>query len=99
MTLIEIRRPPWHADAACRGLPPDLFYTKLGEPTQQAKAVCASCPVTTPCLEFALTHHEKFGIWGGKSERERRHLRSLLPGRPPLRRTCPCWWRHLPTLR
>jgi WhiB family redox-sensing transcriptional regulator len=27
------------------------------------------------CLEYALDNGEKFGIWGGMSERERRRLR------------------------
>ncbi|MEZ5208103.1 MAG: WhiB family transcriptional regulator [Acidimicrobiales bacterium] len=27
------------------------------------------------CLEYALSNSEKFGIWGGMSERERRRIR------------------------
>lgn len=43
--------------------------------TEEAKAVCAGCAVREQCLEFALTNGEKFGIWGGLSERERRRIR------------------------
>jgi WhiB family redox-sensing transcriptional regulator len=31
--------------------------------------------VREDCLEFALQNGEKFGIWGGLSERERRRIR------------------------
>lgn len=90
MTSIEFRRPAWQVDAACRGLDPDLFYIERGELTASAKWVCASCPVTAECLDFALTHYEKFGIWGGRSERERRQLRRLLPpARPTSSKVCP----------
>lgn len=41
---------------------------------QTARAICAECPVQQECLEYALTHHEIFGVWGGRTERERRKL-------------------------
>lgn len=63
------------ADGACRHLPADLFHPERGESTKDAKAVCAACTVRIPCLEWALANHEKFGIWGGTSERERRRIR------------------------
>ena len=40
-----------------------------------AKAICKKCPVIEECLEFAVERKERFGIWGGKSERERRAIR------------------------
>jgi len=61
--------------AACRGLDPHLFFPDRGASVAEAKAVCASCPVRAECLEFALINVEKFGIFGGTSERERRRLR------------------------
>ena len=81
-------RPAWQAVAACRGLDPDLFYIDRGESTAEAKTVCASCPVIAQCLDFALANHEKFGIWGGRSERERRRLRHV--ARQPAKHVCPC---------
>jgi WhiB family redox-sensing transcriptional regulator len=42
--------------------------------TAAAKAVCASCPVITPCREFALRTREPFGVWGGLAEAERRAI-------------------------
>lgn len=65
----------WQVEAACRGVDPDLFYPTQGESTAEAKAVCRECPVTAECLAYALETRQQFGIWGGKSERERRPLR------------------------
>ena len=44
-------------------------------PARAAKAICRECQVRGDCLEFALRSGEKFGIWGGLSERERRRVR------------------------
>ena len=68
-------RPEWQHYGACRGIDPDLFFPERGESTREAKAVCKTCPVEAACLEFALRNGEKFGIWGGMSERERRRIR------------------------
>lgn len=65
----------WTIHAACAGLDPNLFFTERGESTREVKAVCATCPVCEECLDYALTNGEKYGVWGGKSERERRRMR------------------------
>ncbi len=65
----------WQQEANCRGVDPDLFYPERGESTSSAKKVCRACFVRAQCLEFALENGEKFGIWGGLSERERRRIR------------------------
>ena len=57
------------------GVDPDLFFPERGASTREAKSVCRACPVQQECLEFALSNGEKFGIWGGMSERERRRVR------------------------
>jgi WhiB family redox-sensing transcriptional regulator len=67
--------PGWQALAACAGVDPELFFPARGEPTGTAKAICATCPVREQCAEYALARSEKFGIWGGLSERERRRER------------------------
>jgi WhiB family redox-sensing transcriptional regulator len=64
----------WVVEALCRQTDPEAFYPDKGEPTAPAKRVCAHCPVTAECLEYALFHDERFGVWGGLSARERRHL-------------------------
>jgi WhiB family transcriptional regulator, redox-sensing transcriptional regulator len=65
----------WQDDANCRGANADLFFPERGASTRRAKSICSQCQVRDDCLEFALRHGEKFGIWGGLSERERRKIR------------------------
>lgn len=65
----------WQDDANCLGVDPDLFFPERGASTREAKEVCRGCVVRVQCLEFALQNGEKFGIWGGLSERERRRIR------------------------
>lgn len=69
----------WWEQAACLGLDTSLFFPARGEATAEAETVCASCQVRDDCLWFALGDNgrraEKFGIWGGSSERQRRRLR------------------------
>jgi WhiB family redox-sensing transcriptional regulator len=65
----------WQDYANCLGVDPDLFFPERGASTREAKEVCRGCVVREDCLEFALATGEKFGIWGGMSERERRRIR------------------------
>lgn len=64
----------WQDAAACQYVDPELFFPKKGGSVRDAKKVCTGCPVRQPCLEFALGNDERFGIFGGKSERERRRI-------------------------
>lgn len=65
----------WRNRSNCLGVDPDLFFPARGASLVEAKAVCAACVVRDQCLDHALTKPEKFGVWGGASERERRRLR------------------------
>jgi len=65
----------WQDFANCKGADPDLFFPERGASTRQAKSICRECSVRAECLEFAIVSSEKFGIWGGMSERERRKIR------------------------
>lgn len=67
-------RPAWHAEAGCRGMGPELFFPERREQSEEARTVCASCPVRTECTEHAL-EHEGHGIWGGLSANQRRDIR------------------------
>lgn len=78
----------WVADALCSQTDPDAFYPEKGGSTLDAKAVCAGCPVAAECLDYALANGERYGIWGGLSERERRKLERGLPIEPRTR-LCP----------
>ncbi len=73
--MAERYEPRWQDHANCQGCDPDLFFPERGGPTAEAKAVCAGCQVRAECIAYALDHSIKFGIWGGRSERERRHMR------------------------
>jgi WhiB family redox-sensing transcriptional regulator len=66
-------RPWWHRQAACAGYPIEWWFPTRGEPTDQAKRICATCPVLGPCREAG--YRERFGVWGGVSARGRRRLR------------------------
>lgn len=68
-------RPAWQDSGSCKGADPALFFPERGKLTGPAKQICATCPVIEECLNYALSEAIKFGIWGGKSERERRQLR------------------------
>ena len=65
----------WKDLSNCLGVDPDLFFPVRGASTREAKEVCRGCEVRIDCLEYALQNGEKFGIWGGMSERERRRIR------------------------
>lgn len=66
----------WKEHAACASVPDrELFFPTRGESATPAKLICRRCAVRFECLEYALAHGEKFGVWGGTSERERRNLR------------------------
>lgn len=80
-----IRRTDWIARAACRGMPPALFYPERGEAITPALEVCATCSVAVECLEHALAEGERRGIWGGTSERQRRALRKEMDIAPTLK--------------
>ena len=65
----------WQADSLCAQTDPEAFFPEKGGSTRDAKRICTSCEVKAQCLDYALQNDERFGIWGGLSERERRKLR------------------------
>ena len=65
----------WQERALCAQTDPEAFFPEKGGSTREAKRVCSSCDVRAECLDYALANDERFGIWGGLSERERRKLK------------------------
>ena len=65
----------WQERALCAQTDPEAFFPEKGGSTREAKKVCTQCDVRAECLEYALANDERFGIWGGLSERERRKLK------------------------
>ncbi len=81
----SIDRIDWQAEAACAGKWTSVFYAPLSSEDRssrrsreaRAKAVCALCPVRSECLDHAIAHDERYGIWGGLNGRERRRRIAL----------------------
>jgi WhiB family transcriptional regulator, redox-sensing transcriptional regulator len=85
-SAVTLRQPPdqdWRHQAACVGVDHELFFP-LGEggstrdQIQQVKAICESCAVSRACLDFAVRTGLEFGIFGGRTESERRGMRDEL---------------------
>ncbi|RJL25229.1 WhiB family transcriptional regulator [Bailinhaonella thermotolerans] len=70
----------WRHRAACRDVDPELFFP-IGNTgpallqIDEAKQVCNACPVSDPCLKWAIESGQDAGVWGGLSEDERRALK------------------------
>lgn len=80
MNLLEalIDRPKWQSRGACRGSAlegSNIFYEESGNSFAEARKVCNHCPVKGECLRWALERGERFGMWGGKSQKELQVLR------------------------
>ncbi len=72
--------PNWRAEAACLSADPDLFFpiSSAGPAEKQiarAKRICAGCRVRRECLDFALSHDQVYGIWGGTTPEDRQRAR------------------------
>jgi WhiB family redox-sensing transcriptional regulator len=86
MKLTRSVQPSWFADAACSGEMGHLFYPPVkaerrsvrNQREARAKAVCAGCPVQMDCLELAIATDERYGIWGGMTDLERRRFAEKL---------------------
>lgn len=79
----------WHRDALCAKTDPEVHFPERGGSTREAKAICMRCSVRVTCLNYALENDERFGIWGGLTERERRKLTSPMASRDEIRA-----WEH-----
>ncbi len=64
----------WMSEGKCKDLSPTIFFPSDGVGVQEAQRICAECPVADACLEYALQERVDHGVWGGKSERERRRI-------------------------
>lgn len=65
----------WQERALCAQTDPEAFFPEKGGSTREAKRICLGCEVRDECLDYALANDERFGIWGGLSERERRRIK------------------------
>ena len=89
--IMAWRLDDWRASALCAEVDPDAFFPEKGESTRAAKTICRKCLVKVECLRSALANDERFGVWGGLSDRERRRLRrTAADAVTPADRTGPC---------
>lgn len=66
----------WKEDGICRTVDMELWFPNKGDgySAKKARMICGGCPVAKPCLQYALSHNEHYGVWGGKTERQRRRM-------------------------
>ena len=75
--MITVLVPEWMSDALCAQVDNELFFPEKGASSREARTVCMKCPVRKECLEFSVNTGQRFGVWGGKSERERRKMKRI----------------------
>lgn len=76
-TIATITSPDldWQQEALCAQTGADFFFPEPGSSVREAKRICGMCPIRSACLDYALDNDERFGVWGGLSEKERLQLR------------------------
>jgi WhiB family redox-sensing transcriptional regulator len=68
--------PPdvWQDRAACYGIDPEVFFPASEEDAGLALSYCGACSIREMCLAWALKNRERYGVWGGLTEQQRRRL-------------------------
>jgi WhiB family transcriptional regulator, redox-sensing transcriptional regulator len=68
--------PPdsWQDRSACYGLDPEIFFPTTEEEAGLALSYCGLCPVRETCLAWAVYNGERYGVWGGTTEQQRRRI-------------------------
>jgi hypothetical protein len=67
--------PKFEQPGLCSKVDPDTFFPEVGRNVREAKRICQDCPVRIDCLTWALDHSERYGVWGGKTYEERKHIK------------------------
>jgi WhiB family redox-sensing transcriptional regulator len=71
---MDDERFDWQARGLCRGVEPEVFFPISEEDAWRAKEICAACNVRESCLVFSLANRERYGVWGGVTEKERQDM-------------------------
>lgn len=79
--------PAWMAAAACKGMT-EIMFPNRGEDSRDGRTICLTCPVREECLDAAIDNGEKYGVWGGLSETQRRRVRRDRNRNKPPVETC-----------
>jgi len=72
-----VKKGAWTQQAACRGTETEIFFPANPAEEAEALSICASCPVRTQCLDYAIRNRETYGIWGGATPEQRRRMRRV----------------------
>lgn len=70
----DLKEQEWQKEGLCRGIEPEVFFPVAEEDAWRAKEICNACPVKEPCLVASLRNRERYGVWGGVSEKERQDM-------------------------
>ncbi len=65
----------WKADALCAETDPEAFFPEKGDKPYAALRICQRCAVQKECLQYAVENNERYGVWGGTTEKQRQELR------------------------
>jgi WhiB family redox-sensing transcriptional regulator len=71
---MDDERFDWQTRGLCRGVEPEVFFPVAEEDAGRAKQICGACSVREECLIFSLQNRERYGVWGGVTEKERQDM-------------------------
>jgi WhiB family redox-sensing transcriptional regulator len=72
--MLNEARLTWQEEGSCRGVDPEVFFPISDDDAWRAKEICGVCHVRSDCLAFSLQNRERYGVWGGVTERERSEM-------------------------
>ena len=72
--MFFVPRQKWHSKRNCANVSKEIFFPTVKGQAKKAIAICMACSVRDECLKYALDNNIEFGIWGGKTEKERKKL-------------------------
>lgn len=76
VSIASLVGKPFTLDGLCAETDPEAFFPEKGENADAARQICNRCDVLEECREWALSTDERYGVWGGLSERERRAMKT-----------------------
>jgi hypothetical protein len=71
----EPATPKWVRDGDCTRVDPEAWFPDVGGSPKAAKEICRGCPSKEPCLQWAMEHNERWGVWGATTYEERVKIR------------------------
>lgn len=72
--MMDLQQRDWQQNGLCRGVDPEVFFPVAEEDAWRAKELCGACEVRERCLVTSLQNRERYGVWGGVTEKERQDM-------------------------